>query len=524
MSDDVARAYDVFLSYAHLDADHDVANAQMLGTWLDDEGYDVWWDRHLLFGDVQEHLEQKVRRSKCVIVLWSPQAAKSEWVARECGWAAKDGKLAPVIIEDEPLKPEWDRFLWLKLTNFEAQKDELRRRLPAPSLGRGIAIAGLPTPAHVFVGREDELARLRQAWDSTAATASPVLKTNVVVLHAIGGAGKSALLQEFLRPLDGGQLPGAHTVYAWSAYSQGSGENRTANADEFIAKALGFFGHDLSREPIQDAVERGRRLAHLVGERRTLMILDGLEPLQDAPHVNAGRLVDRGLAEFVKTLARENKGLLVITSRQELPELATAPAPRVISDALDRLGSADGVKLLAALGVHGKRNEIERAVEEVLGHALSLNLLGSYLDAVHGGDANQREQFKLGEIEDVPADFVGDQTARHAKRAARIMEGAITRLEALEARAGGEVETSILHIVGLFDRPAEREALDALLAEPVLPGLTQAFHAITTGQRKARWNVAVERLRKLKLLNAEVRHQPGELDAHPIVRAHFAAG
>jgi hypothetical protein len=61
-------------------------------------------------------------------------------------------------------------------------------------------------------------------------------------------------------------------------------------------------------------------------------------------------------------------------------------------------------------------------VEDVLGHALSLNLLGTYLDAVYGGDVNQREHFKLGEIEGAPADFVGDQTARFAKRAARIME------------------------------------------------------------------------------------------------------
>ncbi len=430
----------MFISYAHEDAGRDVAIAQAIGNWLDDEGYDVWWDRHLLFGDVQKDLEWKVRYAKRVIVVWSPQAAKSKCVACECEWAVKGEKLAPVIIEDHPLQQGWERFFWLKLTDFEVQKDELRRRLPPPSLKRGVAIAGMPTPARAFIGREGELVRLRQAWDSTAAGADPALKTNVFVLHAIGGAGKSALLQEFLRPLEGGQLPGAHTVYAWSAYSQGSGDNRIANADEFIAAALGFFGHDLAREPIKDPVERGRRLAQLVGKRRSpLMILDGLEPIQDPPHINDGRLRDRGLAEFIKTLARNNKGLLVLTSRQKLPELITAPAPRVISHALDRMSLADGVKLLAALGVHGRHSEMERAVDEILGHALTLNLLGAYLNTVHAGNVNQREQFKLGEIKDAPADLVGDDAARYAKRAARIMDNNIAQCEAADADTNASI-------------------------------------------------------------------------------------
>ena len=127
--------------------------------------------------------------------------------------------------------------------------------------------------------------------------------------------------------------------------------------------------------------------------------------------------------------------------------------------------------------------------------------------------ANQREQFQLGEIEDAEADFAGDLTVRYARRAARIMEGTLERQ--------GEAETAILHMVGLFDRPAEREALEAVLAEPAIPGLTDAFHGLSASQRKARWNVAVERLRKLKLLSVEDRHAPGALDAHPIVRAHF---
>ena len=534
--EDIAHAHDVSISYAHVDADHDVANARAIANWLENEGYKVWWDRSLLAGD--KWLKALVKNATCakrVILLWSPQAAKRDWVMTEARIAAAEDKLVPLIIEEHPIPAELADVQFRKVTSFEDQKTEIlkvinlkpssRRDLPVMIEDGQICLAGLPTAASTFIGRDDELGRLGQAWASTATGADASQKTNVFVLHAIGGAGKSALMRQFLDQLADEHFTSIHKVYGWSAYSQGSGDNRNANAEEFIAKALGFFGHDLNAHPIQDAVERGRRLAHLVGRRRTLLILDGLEPLQDAPHVNGGRLRDRGLAALITGLAAENKGLLLITSRQELPELAACREPRSISRALDRLDAAEGVKLLAALGVHGKRTEMERAVDEVLGHALSLNLLGAYLDTVHGGDANQREQFKLGEIEDAPADFIGDATARYAKRAARVMEDTIARFEALEGRttAGGDAETAIMHMVGLFDRPAEREALDALLAEPAIPGLTDAFLVLNAPQRKARWNVALDRLRKLKLLNAEDRHLPGELDAHPIVRAHFGA-
>jgi tetratricopeptide (TPR) repeat protein len=41
--------------------------------------------------------------------------------------------------------------------------------------------------------------------------------------------------------------------------------------------------------------------------------------------------------------------------------------------------------------------------------------------------------------------------------------------------------------------------------------------------RRARWAIAVDRLRKLRLLNAGDPREPGALDAHPIVRAHFGS-
>jgi tetratricopeptide (TPR) repeat protein len=511
-SSDLRHTHDVFISYAHLDAEHDVANARLIATWLEAEGYDVWWDSSIRFARVLTQLQQKVLSARHVLVLWSHQAAKSEWVLRECRWADEQNKLAPVILDDCPLPPKWEKeYLWLRLRDFESQKSELRSKLGPPTVIPRIET--LPSAARLFVGRKDELATLRTAWASTADNADPARKTNVLVFHAIGGAGKSALLHEFLYPAAGESFSGA--VHSWSAYSQGSGDNRTANADEFIASALKRFGHDLQENPIRDPVEKGRQLARLVSQHCMLVILDGLEPLQDAPHINGGRLRDRALAEFIKVLARENRGLLVINSRQELPELEAFAAPRVISTELNRMNLTDGVMLLSALGVHGPLSRMKETADNLHGHALSLNLLGSYLRSAHNGDIHQAEQFRLGEKAHADANFAGDATVPYAKRAARIIEGHVARL--------GETDKAVLNMAGLFDRPADREALEVLLAGPAIRGLTEAFQDLPAPQRQARWNVAVDRLRQLKLLLAEDRSQPGALDAHPIVRTHFGA-
>ncbi len=112
-----------------------------------------------------------------------------------------------------------------------------------------------------------------------------------------------------------------------------------------------------------------------------------------------------------------NPGLLVITTRQALPELDKSKPPRVVNTPLDRLSTADGVELLVELGVHGRQGDMEAAVEEVAGHALSVTLLGTYLDALEGGDVRRRDHLEGIQIAEALEEFgEGDETARMARR------------------------------------------------------------------------------------------------------------
>ena len=56
-------------------------------------------------------------------------------------------------------------------------------------------------------------------------------------------------------------------------------------------------------------------------------------------------------------------------------------------------------KLLDRLGVKGTLKERETLTEDVKGHALTLNLIGSYLRDAYGGDIRKRDLIKLEEAD-----------------------------------------------------------------------------------------------------------------------------
>jgi hypothetical protein len=95
----------------------------------------------------------------------------------------------------------------------------------------------------------------------------------------------------------------AQLVFGWSFYRQGS-SGGTSSANEFVDEALAWFGDPDPR--IGTAWEKGERLAKLVAHRRTLLVLDGLEPLQNPPGPQEGRVRDPSLEVLLRELAALN--------------------------------------------------------------------------------------------------------------------------------------------------------------------------------------------------------------------------
>ena len=178
------------------------------------------------------------------------------------------------------------------------------RKPPARQGPEKISIARLPVTGSDIFGREDDIAFLDDAWANQ--------DVNVVTIVAWAGVGKSTLVNHWLRAMAAQHYRSAELVFGWSFYRQGS-SGGTSSADEFLDAALTWFGDPDPR--IGTAWEKGERLAKLISHRRTLLVLDGLEPLQNPPGPQEGRLRDPSLQALLRELAAFNSGLCVITTR-----------------------------------------------------------------------------------------------------------------------------------------------------------------------------------------------------------------
>jgi tetratricopeptide (TPR) repeat protein len=338
-----------------------------------------------------------------------------------------------------------------------------------------IDITGLPeTDARLF-GRNRELETLDTVWNNP--------DTNIVALVAWGGVGKTALVNQWLSLMQRDKYRGAQRVYGMSFYSQGAAEGKQASADRFFADALRWFD-DL--HPDQgDPVDKAKRLAALIRQQKTLLILDGLEPLQYPPGADEGRLKDQGVKVLLKALATENPGLCIISTRLWTEDLKTWEGGAVQRLDLTHLAPADGASLLRSLGVYGTEKELRQASADFDGHALALTLLGTYLHAVFDGDVRQRDK--------IPQ--LMDAEERQGKHARRVMASYEKWMEQSER---GRRQLSILRMLGLFDRPAEPGAIRALLAEPDIKGLTEELRHLAHDK----WQFAVNGLREMRLINS----------------------
>src|SRR4029077_1335064 len=98
--------------------------------------------------------------------------------------------------------------------------------------------------------------------------------------------------------------------------------------------------------------------------RRTLLILDGLEPLQNPPGPQEGRLRDPSLQALLRELAGFNTGLCVITTRTLVADIADHECISALRCDLEHLSSDAGAKLLRALGVNGDEAELRSASDK----------------------------------------------------------------------------------------------------------------------------------------------------------------
>jgi len=91
----------VFISYARSDE----PLARMVADYLREDGFEVWRDDELpAHRPYAEVIEERVKGAGAVVVLWSSEAAKSQWVRAEADTARSASTLVQASL-DGPVPP-----------------------------------------------------------------------------------------------------------------------------------------------------------------------------------------------------------------------------------------------------------------------------------------------------------------------------------------------------------------------------------------------------------------------------------
>jgi tetratricopeptide (TPR) repeat protein len=511
----------VFISYSHKDEiwkDRMQPHLQI----LEQHGHiELWDDRKIDVGDTwYNEIESAMMDAAVAVCLISADYLASDFVTKEevpflLGRREKEGmhlfpvlvrpcpwKVVPLIRETQMLpragksiskdfKDDWDEIfaevgerIFAIVTDPEFQPPKPTPRWEPPER---MDIERLPQTGQELFGRKMELELLDSAWDTE--------DTNVISLVAWGGVGKSTLVNKWLERMAEDNFRGARRVFGWTFHSQGAGE-RVTSADLFFSEALAWFGDP---DPEQGSPwDKGQRLAELVRSQKALLVLDGMEPLQSAIDVERGKIKDPALAVLLTRLARINNGLCVITTREPVSDVLRyeQKAPQVD---LEQISAEAGRALLRVGGVHGNDAELEAATRNFGNHALAINLLGAYLQDIHGHHISSAAN--IAEL-DIP-----EEQGKHPRRI----------MAAYAERFGDGPEVQLLNVFGLFNRAAELGAIDCVNASPPLSGLTEHLSDLDDST----FLKTCELLRRSKLLAPQSRHRPDTLDCHPLVREHF---
>ena len=546
----------VFISYSHQDEAWKDRVVRQLGV-LADEGLETWDDRRIQAGDDWlPEIEEAIAQCDVALLLISAHFLTSNFIKHQevpallkrresegvrvipvilspCQWTRigwlksiqarpKDGKRLSGLSEDaaedalSTLAGEVHDLIQARpvgaslLAKGPASGDETSHREQARLYQTRVDLEHLPAGAPHFLGRGEELAALDGAWAEEGRTA-------IVQLIAPGGVGKTAVVKRWLQNMQTDGWRGAERVFGWTFYSQGTRSDREVSEDHFLSAALKWF--EVPHDPAANPWDKGKWLAEAIRESRTLLVLDGVEPLQYPPGPTAGELRAPGLKTLLQHLSTAGQsGLCLISSRVPLEDLKefergeSHTGGTVLHRGLDNLSEEDGASLLHTLGAKkagpaaiGKEDpELREASAEVKGHALTLSLLGRYLALAFDGDIRRRDQVNFQEADAETQDG----------HAFRVMEA----YETWFAREGekGARYLAAFRLLGFFEHLASRESLRALRAAPAIPNLTRPL----VNLKPELWKATLRRLDECGLAYFDA--DTGSLDAHPLVREYLA--
>jgi tetratricopeptide (TPR) repeat protein len=299
-------------------------------------------------------------------------------------------------------------------------------------------------------------------------------------------------------------------VKKWLMTEMAPGPNKYGGAEVVLARSFDeeritediFLGEALREcgdlKPNWGSPEdRGRRLAGLLRSRRSLLILDGLERIQQPQGANKGN-VGPGMAALLTDLAGVNHGLCVVTTRQSIRQLEGWLNGTAREVRLEHLSPDDAIALLDRLGIKGPEAEKREVAIYLRGHCLALELMATYLIDRHDGQVHHWSD----------DDFTADpEKTDSVRRMLKRYEGWLK-----------PAEREMLRVVSAFDESIGDEEFDVLRRKPVLEGLNTVLAKLGLQSLTE----VHHRLTELGLLSGDRVKGHIKYECHPLIRRHFA--
>jgi hypothetical protein len=115
---------DIFISYSSQDKERIAHLAEMLFKM---GGWSVWWDRDIPTGrPFDEVIEEELKNSRCVVVVWSKMSVKSAWVKTEAQEGNDRKILIPILIDDVPIPLAFRRLQTANLSLWKGSETDIQ--------------------------------------------------------------------------------------------------------------------------------------------------------------------------------------------------------------------------------------------------------------------------------------------------------------------------------------------------------------------------------------------------------------
>ncbi|VAW03983.1 Adenylate cyclase [hydrothermal vent metagenome] len=147
---------DIFISHARTDRD----TVQKLASALEADNFSIWWDQNLESGaEFSADIERELNAAKAVIVCWSKDSIKSQWVKDEATIAVSTDKLKTISLDGTKPPIGYMQYHSLDMSGWKGGRDETVYTELRHAVSTHLDVAGAKqaTPAHQTSSRSSSV-------------------------------------------------------------------------------------------------------------------------------------------------------------------------------------------------------------------------------------------------------------------------------------------------------------------------------------------------------------------------------